>query len=89
MPSLFVAHHAIERYRERVADISSAEVCAALNSATMRLAADFGARYVRLSGGQRAVIVNGRVVTVLPKDHIAATLSMARDAAFEAEAGFA
>lgn len=63
MPELFVTPHAIERYRERVADVAPIEVCRRLNSA----ATDFGAPFVKLSGGQRVVIEDGHVVTVLPK----------------------
>lgn len=79
MADLFVTPHAIQRYRERVADVSPIEVCKRLNSPAMIKAAEFGAPYVRLAGGQRAVISKGRVITILPKEHSAGSLSTARD----------
>jgi len=66
--SVEITAHAIERYRERVADVSVDEARQALLSPAVLQAAEFGAPYVRLGTGQRIVIANGAVVTVLPKD---------------------
>lgn len=69
MPDLFVSRHAVMRYRERVEDLPDAVIHERLSSAAIALAASFGAPYVRLSGGQRIVIVESSVVTVLPAGH--------------------
>ncbi|MGE4307079.1 MAG: hypothetical protein AB7E24_23970 [Novosphingobium sp.] len=61
-----VSAHAISRYRERVADVSYDEARAALSIRAVECAAAFGAKFVRLAGGQRIVIENGVVVTVKP-----------------------
>jgi hypothetical protein len=63
---LFVSPHAIRRYQERVADVSDDEAYEALSSRAVVCAAQFGAHYVKLSGGQRVVVDGGSVVTVLP-----------------------
>jgi hypothetical protein len=68
MPEVFLTLHAIKRYRERVADVPACEIWRALDCRAVRTAIDFGARYVRLSGGQRVVLDENRVVTILPKD---------------------
>lgn len=65
--TLYVTDHAIQRYCERVAEVSANAAICALSNPVIRKAAAFGARYVILSGGQRVVLQNGRVVTVLPK----------------------
>lgn len=68
--TLHVTGHAISRYRERVdpgADFDRAH--AALTSAAVERAAGFGAPFVKLGTGQRIVIVEHRVVTVLPADN--------------------
>lgn len=65
--TVHVTNHAIERYRERVADIPDVDIIEALNSPTIRQAADIGACSVKLGTGQHAVILNGTVITVLPK----------------------
>lgn len=65
---MIITTHAIARYRQRVADVSEQEARAAISSKTVELAADFGAPFVRLGTGQRVVIANGVVVTVLPSD---------------------
>lgn len=61
-----VTAHAIERYQERVANVSDDEARQALSSPTIILAAKFGAAFVRLGTGQRVVIVDGAVITVRP-----------------------
>lgn len=65
--ALHVSTHAIIRYRERVRPVSYDEARAALSSAVIERAAQFGCEYVRLGTGQRVVIERGCVVTVLPK----------------------
>ena len=66
---LHVTTHAIERYTDRVEQVSDAVAVARLTSATIQAAANFGARFVRLPTGHRVVIENGAVVTVLPAAH--------------------
>lgn len=67
--NLHVTHHAIERYQERVSPVSEDEARAALSTRAIRIAAEFGAEYVRLGTGHRAVIKNGTIVTVQPVQH--------------------
>lgn len=67
MPDPRITAHAIERFQERVANVSADEARETLTSLT-RQAAAFGAPYVRLGTGQRIVINDGAVITVLP-DH--------------------
>jgi len=62
-----VTRHAIERYQERVEPVSDEEAVARLSCPAMQKAVAFGARYVVLGCGNRAVIVENRVVTVLVK----------------------
>lgn len=64
---LHVTAHAIERYQQRVADVTPAEARAALSTPAFVKAAEIGACAVKLSTGHRAVIENGCVVTVHPK----------------------
>lgn len=77
MNSLRVTRHAIERYRERVACLDDREVCRRLNSSAVRCAAAIGAPFVRLPGGQRIVIVENSIVTVLPRGQSQCRLSSA------------
>lgn len=74
MIALEVTLHAVERYQQRVANVSDAEARAALSCRNFQLAADFGAPFVRLGTGHRVVIEQHRVVTVLPADHPARRL---------------
>jgi hypothetical protein len=70
--TVHITIHAIERYRERVPDAaqwSDDQIRAALDSPAVRAAAQIGARYVRLHGGQRIVIQDATVVTVMPSDN--------------------
>lgn len=76
--TLHVSSHAISRYRERVAPVDQSTAVAALRSPVITLAARIGAPLVRLPGGQRVVIEDGVVVTVLPKDHWTAALDRRR-----------
>jgi hypothetical protein len=66
---IHVSSHAISRYRECVAPVSYDEARAALATPVIEAAACFGAHYVRLGGGQRVVIEEGTVVTVLEPRH--------------------
>ena len=83
MPELFVTSHALQRYQERVEDVPAAEICRRLNAPVFRCAADFGARYVRLPTLQRVVIIEHRVITVLPSCHSPGSLAPWRDAIHE------
>lgn len=80
MPDLEVTLHAIARYQERVEDVPAIEVVQRLNAPVFVQAADFGAPYVRMTGGQRAVIEDWTVVTILPKDQYRGSFDPARDA---------
>lgn len=64
-----VSSHAISRYMERVRRCTYDEALAALSTPMIKRAADFGAKYVRLAGGQRIVIEDHVVTTVLPADN--------------------
>lgn len=79
MPDLYLTRHAIQRYRERVADVPACEIWRALDIPAVRLAIDFGARFVRLAGGQRLVLEENRVVTVLPREHWLGSLDRRND----------
>jgi hypothetical protein len=76
---MFVTLHAIERYQQRVENVPAIEVHRRLNAPALRKAAEFGARFVRLSGGQRIVMKDWRIITILPRDHCRGSLSPARD----------
>lgn len=63
-----ITDHAIERYRERVADIPEPEILAALDTPAVQAAAELGGEcYVRLPSGQRIVVKDHTVVTVTPR----------------------
>ncbi|MEO0589085.1 MAG: hypothetical protein AAFZ11_00845 [Pseudomonadota bacterium] len=79
MPELFVTRHAISRYQERVESVPEHEVHRRLNSPTCLKAAEFGAPYVKLAGGQRVVLFDWRVITVLACGHWEGRLAPARD----------
>jgi hypothetical protein len=66
---IHITAHAIARYRERVADLSDEAIRAILSSPAIQAAAVFGAKYVRLGTGQRVVISEGAIVTILPSEH--------------------
>jgi hypothetical protein len=82
MAEVFLTRHAIQRYRERVADVPAADIWAALDCPAVRVAIDFGARFVRLGGGQRLVLEENCVVTILPSHTTLGTLDRARDHLF-------
>lgn len=65
--AMHITRHAILRYRERVADLPDDMICEALSSPTIIIAADFGARTVKLGTGQRVVLDGDTVVTVVQK----------------------
>lgn len=77
--NIHITQHAIDRYRERVADVSEDQARETMSCAFVQNAADFGAPYVRLGTGQRLVIANHSVVTVLPKEHWEGAMGMASD----------
>ena len=83
MAEVFLTRHAIQRYREHVADVPPAAIWAALDCPAVRLAIEFGARFVKLSGGQRVVIQENRIVTILPHDHYIGALDRRRDGFFD------
>ncbi len=66
---MIITSHAIERYQERVANVSDDEARLALASPAVRAAALFGCKYVRLATGQRIVVEDGIVKTVLPSEN--------------------
>lgn len=86
MPEVYLTRHAIQRYRERVADLPAAEIWRALDIPAVRIAIDFGARFVRLSGGQRVVLRENRVVTILPHDRCRGSLARRLDREIDGEA---
>lgn len=64
-----VTAHAIERYQERVENLSHEAVTERLSCPAVQVAAAFGACFVRLSTGHRIVIKDGDVITVLPAEN--------------------
>lgn len=79
MSEVQLTRHAIQRYRERVADVPAIDIWRALDIPAVRIAIDFGAPFVRLAGGQRVVIKESRIVTILPSDRCRGTLSRRLD----------
>lgn len=66
---LHISTHAIERFRERVANLSDDMILAALSSPAIRAAASLGAECnVRLPTGQRIAVKDHTVITVLPAE---------------------
>ncbi len=63
-----ITHHAILRYQQRVEPVCEDMVRERLSVPAFDTAIAFGAKYVILSGGQRAVIEEGTIVTILPKE---------------------
>lgn len=66
---LRITGHAVERFRERVNHLPEAAVIAYLQGPNFRLADCFGAPIVKLPGGQRAIIRDHTVITILPATH--------------------
>lgn len=65
--TLHVTSHAILRYQERVKRCTDAEAVTALTGPIFDKAIEVGAHVVILPAGQRAIIKNSHVITVLPK----------------------
>lgn len=64
-----ITHHALSRAIERVPGIATVDQARALlSSPAIRLAARFGAHYVKLGSGHRVVVNDNTVITVLPSD---------------------
>jgi hypothetical protein len=78
--TLRITSHAVERYQERVANVTPTEARIALTSPVIAKAADFGAPYVKLGTGQHVVLEGRVVVTVLPKDEHPGCFAPDRDA---------
>jgi hypothetical protein len=73
-----ITNTAVLRFQEFVANVSQPDAVAALDTPVMALAAKMGACAVILPRGQRAVIQDGAVVTVLPprkRRHYAARIA--------------
>lgn len=81
---LHVTAHAIVRFQQRVSNVSEDIARQALSSTIIQRAAEFGAHYVRLGTGQRVVIDQGKVITVLPANHRPGSMSMERSERFKA-----
>lgn len=65
MPVVEITQHAVDRYRERIADIDPPAARAAMSTPAVQLAADFGASFVKIATGHRLVVKQHRVITVL------------------------
>ena len=74
-----ITAHAVMRYIERVQPCTEDEAIVALSSRAISLAVQFGAPYVRLGTGQRIVIEDGTIVTVLPASYHAGAMRKARE----------
>ncbi len=66
---IHVTAHAIDRFRERIADLPEETIRALLSAEPIRQAADFGANWVRIAGGHRICLRGHTVTTILPPDH--------------------
>lgn len=82
-PELLISVHAVERYQQRVADLPEAAARAALDCPAARLAARIGAPFVKLPGGQRIVIRNATVITVLPPGTWEGSLNSQRNPVYD------
>lgn len=76
--TVLITQHAVQRYQERVANVPEDQARAAMSSRTVDLADAIGAPFVRLGGGQRLVLEDHKVVTVLPRDTWTGTLDRRR-----------
>jgi hypothetical protein len=81
--SIFVSRHAMDRYRERVANLPDAAIFAELSKPIFDKAAAIGAPFVKLPTGHRALIRGDVVVTVLPRDTWVGVLRTGDDATRE------
>lgn len=75
-----VSRHAMDRYRERVADLPDAAIFAELSKPIFDQAAAIGAPFVKLPTGHRALMRGDVVVTVLPKETWVGVLRIGHDA---------
>lgn len=64
-----ISAHARERYRERVEDIPDADIDLALSGRAFAALDEMGAGAIILPGGQRAVVRNHTIITILPKGY--------------------
>lgn len=71
--------HAMDRYRERVADLSVREIFLALSGPTFELAVEIGAPFVKLPSGHGAVIRRATVITILEAGCTCGLLDPRRD----------
>lgn len=62
-----ITTHCIERYQLRVENLPADEVRARLSTPAILAAVKLGQCSVRLATGHRAIIVNGRILTIEPK----------------------
>lgn len=85
MADVFLTRHAIQRYRERVADLPAAAIWAALDIPAVHVAIDFGAQFVKLSGGQRVVLRANSIVTILPREFRLSALCRGYDGEADAQ----
>lgn len=72
--TMIITDHACQRYAERVRPCTQDEARTAMSSAFIQTAIAFGARIIRLGGGQRLIIRNKVIVTVVPADRSRAQL---------------
>lgn len=76
---IHITAHALLRAIERIPGITTEiEARAILGVAAVELAARFGAPFVKLGTGQRVVLVDNRVVTILPRETAVGCLSTER-----------
>ncbi|MGE8143067.1 hypothetical protein ACQKOE_13915 [Novosphingobium sp. NPDC080210] len=66
---IHVSQHALDRYRERIANLSDDEIRAALITPAVMTAAAIGARFVRIASGHRIALADYTITTILPPDH--------------------
>lgn len=64
-----ISAHARQRYRERVADVSDEAIDLALSGRAFVALDDMGGGAIVLPGGQRAVVRNHAIITILPKGY--------------------
>jgi hypothetical protein len=79
---IHVSRHAVMRYQERVANVSAAEVRAALTGSVFQLAVEQNIPFVKLGTGQHVVVRDGCIITVLPKDKYLGSFDRRRDIQF-------
>lgn len=70
-----ITRHAIDRFRERIADIPEEQIRARLDTPAVRLALRIGAPFVKLGSGHRLVVRDNAIISVLDVDHKAKRLN--------------